>query len=157
VLEARRTQTTRANATGAEAIPGEARYHAKRSSSGKLDGVIGYIEKNYAQPISEHDMARDFGMSPFEFSRAFHAAHGVTFRDHLSDRRLAQSKRLLGISQVPVSDVAAMAGFNDPSYFARLFRKRTGVSPSCYRTSLLAGRKTSNESLLVDQDTEATG
>src|SRR5690606_16585529 len=141
-----------ANATGAEAIPGEARYHAKRSSRGRLDGVIGYIEKNYAQPISEHDVARDCGMSAFEFSRAFRAAHGVTFRDYLSDCRLMQSKRLLGIAQVPVSDVAAMAGFNDPSYFARLFRKRTGTSPSAYRASILAGQKASALALLVEHD-----
>ena len=157
VLEARRTQATRCNATGAEAIPGEARYHAKRSSRGKLDSVIGYIEKNYAQPISEHDVAKDCGMSSFEFSRAFRAAHGVTFRDYLSDCRLLQSKRLLGISQVPVSDVAAMAGFNDPSYFARLFRKRTGISPSAYRASVLAGQKCPDEALVVGHDTEAAG
>lgn len=141
VLEARRTQSTRNNATGAEAIPGEARYHAKRNSRGKLDSVLGYIEKNYAQPISEHEVAKECGMSPFEFSRAFRAAHGVTFRDYLSDCRLVQSKRLLGVPQVAVSDVAAMAGFNDPSYFARLFRKRTGISPSAYRAAQLAAQK----------------
>jgi AraC-like DNA-binding protein len=157
VIEARRTQGARSNATGAESIPGEARYHARRNSRGKLDNVIGYIEKNYAQPISEHDMATDCGMSAFEFSRAFHAAHGVTFRDYLSDCRLLQAKRLLGISQVPVSDVAAMAGFNDPSYFARLFRKRTGISPTAYRASVIAGQKASDEALLVEPDTEATG
>ncbi|WP_129777851.1 helix-turn-helix transcriptional regulator [Peristeroidobacter soli] len=141
VLEARRTQQTRANATGAEAIPDEARYHARRNSRGKLDTVLGYIEKNYAQPISEQDVAKECGLSPFEFSRAFRAAHGVTFRDYLAEWRLMQSKRLLGISQVSVSDVAAMAGFNDPSYFARLFRKRTGISPSAYRASLSSGAK----------------
>ncbi|MFC4313490.1 helix-turn-helix domain-containing protein [Steroidobacter flavus] len=141
VLEARRTQQTRANATGAEAIPDEARYHAKRNSRGKLDSVLGYIEKNYAQPISEQEVAKECGLSPFEFSRAFRAAHGITFRDYLAECRLVQSKRLLGISQVPVSDVAAMAGFNDPSYFARLFRKRTGISPSAYRASLLTAPK----------------
>lgn len=157
VLEARRTQQTRSNATGAEAIPDEARYHPKRPSRGKLDEVLGYIEKYYAQPISEQEMAKSCGMSQFEFSRAFHAAHGVTFRDYLSDCRLVQSKRLLGIAQVPVSDVAAMAGFNDPSYFARLFRKRTGTSPSEYRASLSATQKVANDPLLVTADSEAAG
>ena len=141
VLEARRTQQTRANATGTEAIPDEARYRARRSSRGKLDSVLGYIEKNYAQQITELEVAKECGLSPFEFSRAFHAAHGITFRDYLSECRLVQSKRLLGLAQVSVSDVAAMAGFNDPSYFARLFRKRTGISPSAYRTSLLSPPK----------------
>lgn len=157
VLEARRTQGARSNATGAEAIPDEARYRAKRNSRGKLDGVLGYIEKNYAQPICEQQVARDCGMSPFEFSRAFRAAHGITFRDYLSDCRLVQSKRLLGIAQVSVSDVAAMAGFNDPSYFARLFRKRTGLSPSAYRASVLTTTKVADISGLIEASTEATG
>jgi YesN/AraC family two-component response regulator len=157
VLEARRTQSTRSNATGAETIPGEARYHARRSSRGKLDGALAYIEKNYAQPISEQDVAKDCGMSQFEFSRAFRAAHGITFRDYLSDCRLVQSKRLLGIPQVAVSDVAAMAGFNDPSYFARLFRKRTGISPTAYRASVLATNKGSEAACAADGDLEATG
>jgi AraC-like DNA-binding protein/CheY-like chemotaxis protein len=157
VLEARRTQSTRSNATGAEIIPDEARYHARRAWRGKLDGVLGYIAKNYAQPISELELAKECGMSSFEFSRAFHAAHGTTFRDYLSEYRLGQSKRLLGIEQVSVTDVAAMAGFNDPSYFARLFRKRTGSSPSAYRASLRAGRQAPSLPLTMDADSEATG
>lgn len=157
VLEARRTQSTRANATGAEAIPDEARYHARRNSRGKLDGVLGYIEKNYARAISEQEVAREYGLSPFEFSRAFRAAHGITFRDCLSECRLLQSKRLLGIPQVSVSDVAAMAGFNDPSYFARLFRKRTGSSPSAYRASLLSSAKRAGTAVVVEADSKATG
>ena len=157
VLEARRSQTTRSNATGAEAVPDEARYHARRSGRGKIDGVLAYIEKNYAQPICEQDVARSCGMSAFDFSRAFHAAHGVTFRDYLSECRLLQSKRLLGNPHVAVSDVAAMAGFNDPSYFARLFRKRTGISPSVYRASLLKDAKSSEAAFALDADSEATG
>jgi AraC-like DNA-binding protein/CheY-like chemotaxis protein len=157
VLAARRNQSMRYNATGAEAIPDESRYHPKRSSRGKLDGALGYIEKNYAQPISEQEVAKECGMSQFEFSRAFRAAHGITFRDYLSDCRLLQSKRLLGISQVAVSDVAAMAGFNDPSYFARLFRKRTGISPTAYRASQLAAQKDLAALPSGDADFEATG
>lgn len=156
VLEARRTQSPRANATGVEAIPDEARYHARRNSRGKLDGVLGYIEKNYARPISEQDIAKEYRLSPLEFRRAFRATHGITFRDYLSECRLVQSKRLLGIARVSVSDVAAMAGFNDPSYFARLFRKRTGSSPSAYRASLVAIPK-GVAATMIKADSEATG
>jgi len=157
VLEARRTQPTRSNATGVEAIPDEARYHARRTGPSKLDGVLGFIAKNYARRISEQEVADSCGMSAFEFSRAFHAAHGTTFRDYLTDCRLVQSKRLLGVEQASVSDVAAMAGFNDPSYFARLFRKRMGISPTAYRASLLALKNRGGPSLVGEIDVEATG
>ncbi|WP_116809001.1 helix-turn-helix domain-containing protein [Steroidobacter cummioxidans] len=50
-----------------------------------------------------------------------------------------------------------MAGFNDPSYFARLFRKRTGMSPSAYRASLLILSKRADSSGLISTDSEAIG
>lgn len=137
-LDAKRTQMARSNATGAEAIPQEARYHTRQSASGRLDAVFDYIAKHYARQITESEVAKTCAMSPFGFSRAFHAASGITFRDYLCEYRLAQSKRLLENSGVSVTDVAAMAGFNDPSYFARLFRKRAGMSPSAYRAALMA-------------------
>jgi AraC-like DNA-binding protein len=132
-LAARRTQVARSNATGAEAIPNDARFRARSTTRDRLDPAFDYIAKRYAHPISGMDVARTCGMSLFGFSRAFRAARGMTFRDYLCDYRLAQSKRLLANSAASIADVAAMSGFNDASYFARQFRKRLGISPTDWR------------------------
>jgi AraC-like DNA-binding protein/CheY-like chemotaxis protein len=139
VLTARRSQSTRKNATGVEAIPEEARYRLRDGARHKLKLVCEHIAKHYTESIGEIAMAKLCGMSPFRFSRSFRVAFGVTFRDYLSECRLTHAKRLLGNAQVSVTDVAAMVGFNDPSYFARLFKKRTGVSPTGYRVALAEG------------------
>jgi AraC-like DNA-binding protein/CheY-like chemotaxis protein len=138
IVAARRTQSVRRNATGIESIPVEARYRLREGARDKLRQVCDFIAKHYAETIGEIAMAKMCGMSPFRFSRAFRATYGVTFRDYLSEQRLSHAKRLLSNPQISVSDVAAMTGFDDPSYFARLFRKRTGTSPTAFRAALPA-------------------
>lgn len=138
IVAARRTQSVRRNATGVESIPLEARYRLREGARDKLRQVPDYIAKHYTEAISEIAMAKLCGMSPFRFSRAFRSAYGITFRDYLSEHRLGHAKRLLGNQQISVTDVAAMTGFDDPSYFARLFRKRTGTTPTGFRAALTA-------------------
>jgi AraC-like DNA-binding protein/CheY-like chemotaxis protein len=136
ILSARRKQAGRANMATSASIPGEARYRLREHARHKLAAAVEYIAKNYARQIGEREIAQMCGMTPFRFSRGFRAVYGVTFRDYLADHRLKQSRRLLANRGVAITDVAAMSGFNDPSYFARLFRRRLGMSPSDYRASL---------------------
>jgi YesN/AraC family two-component response regulator len=152
VVAARRTQSVRRNATGVESIPVEARYRLREGARDKLRQVCAFIAKHYAEAIGEVAMAKMCGMSPFRFSRAFHVAYGVTFRDYLSEHRLSHAKRLLRNPQISVSDVAAMTGFDDPSYFARLFRKRTGTSPTAFRSALPASPVATDEAVLSTAD-----
>jgi AraC-like DNA-binding protein/CheY-like chemotaxis protein len=142
ILAARRKQSCRANVSTAALLPDEARYRLREHARHKLHAVLDYIAKNYARPIGEREMAQMCSMTPFRFSRGFRAAFGITFRDYLADHRLKHATRLLANRSVSITDVASMSGFNDPSYFARLFRRRLGMSPSAYRTSLAkeAGR-----------------
>jgi YesN/AraC family two-component response regulator len=155
VVAARRTQSVRRNATGVESIPVEARYRLRAGARDKLRLACEFIAKHYAQAIGETAMAKMCGMSPFRFSRAFHVAYGITFRDYLSEHRLSHAKRLLSNQQISVTDVAAMTGFDDPSYFARLFRKRTGTSPTGFRTALTAGLAAPAETVLSTPDRAA--
>ena len=114
-----------------------------------------FIAKHYAEAIGETAMAKMCGMSPFRFSRAFHVAYGMTFRDYLSEHRLSHAKRLLGNPQISVTDVAAMTGFDDPSYFARLFRKRTGSSPTGFRAVPPASPVVPDEAVLSSAESAA--
>jgi transcriptional regulator GlxA family with amidase domain len=65
--------------------------------------------------------------------RRFRAATGATLIEYLQNLRVEEAKRLLESGQMPVDEISAEAGYEDPSFFRRLFKRRTGLTPSQYR------------------------
>jgi AraC-like DNA-binding protein len=97
--------------------------------------VIRYVAGNYMEKISLSRVSRLCGLSSFQFSRAFKKAKGITFRDFVIDFRIEKAAQSLAVPGASVTDAAFGNGFNDLSYFARMFRRRYGVSPAQYRES----------------------
>lgn len=93
--------------------------------------LIAVVEQGGGLP----GMAAAAGLSTFHFLRRFKRATGTTPWRYLTDLRLAKAKSLLADPAQSVSGAALAAGFADPAYFSRLFRKRTGVSPRAYRAT----------------------
>lgn len=99
----------------------------------KMKLIITYIEKNYMEKITIEDIANELGLSQSHFMKFFKNTMGTTFIDYLNDYRLTLSSRLLVSSDSSILDIAAEAGFENLSYFNRLFKKRFGVTPREYR------------------------
>lgn len=132
-LQARESQSQRGLDTTMIQMPAEMRYHAMQELPAKLNGVAAHVAKYYGRHIPAAEMAQLCGLSPSAFSRDFKVVFGLTFVDYLTNYRLTQAKRLLENPLMPVTDVAAAVGFDDPSYFTRVFRREEGLSPSEYR------------------------
>ncbi|HZP03467.1 MAG TPA: DNA-binding response regulator [Terracidiphilus sp.] len=99
-----------------------------------LAAAVSYVTTNYSEKLCQATAAKLCDLSPFQFSRVFKKAHGVTFRDFVVRVRIARAAELLKQSRVSVTEAAFVVGFNDLSYFARMFRRQLGVSPSHYRS-----------------------
>ena len=65
--------------------------------------------------------------------RRFRAATGATLIEYLQNLRVEEAKRLLESGQMPVDEISVEAGYEDPSFFRRLFKRRTGLTASQYR------------------------
>ncbi len=65
--------------------------------------------------------------------RRFKSATGVALIDYVQNLRVESAKRLLESSDLPVDDISAQSGYEDASFFRRVFRRRTGVRPTEYR------------------------
>ncbi|MEY9587458.1 helix-turn-helix domain-containing protein [Sinorhizobium fredii] len=71
--------------------------------------------------------------TPHLLDKAARAVFGQTVKEMLLDRRLLEAKRLLKFTIRPVEDIGREIGFDDPAYFSRFFRKRTGEAPAAWR------------------------
>ena len=65
--------------------------------------------------------------------RRFKAAMGTTLMDYVQNLRIEEAKRLLETGTTPFDDIAAEVGYENPGFFRRLFKRRTGLTPSDYR------------------------
>jgi YesN/AraC family two-component response regulator len=147
-VRARRSQSERRPPATLAQMPAEALYRPQTAPITRLQLALSHVNKHYACHLSESEVAHLCEMSPSRFCREFKAAFGVTFVDHLSQRRICAAKRLLANRSMSVTDVAAAVGFTDPSYFTRVFRKLEGVSPTLYRERSTAPDHLANEDLL---------
>lgn len=101
----------------------------------RTTAVLPYLERHFHEKIALSSVAAMCGMDAFEFSRWFRREQGVTFRDYLMGMRIAAAARRLRRGDRSVLDVACSVGINDPSHFARLFRRHMGVTPRLYRST----------------------
>ncbi|UPQ87494.1 helix-turn-helix domain-containing protein [Vibrio sinaloensis] len=108
--------------------------HTNKHISKDLVEMLRYIEKNLSRTIREEDVAEYCHYSVTYFSKFFHKTIGVSFRDYLTLKRIALAKQLLvSDKKEKISFIAFQCGYNDVSYFSRIFKKKTGISPATYR------------------------
>ncbi len=82
------------------------------------------------------EMAKEIGRSPVQTIRIFRNAAGTTPYGWLLNAKIDAACELLRNSGMAVKEIAGLLGFRDEYYFARLFRRRRGVSPGKFRRSL---------------------
>lgn len=95
--------------------------------------AIHYIKRHSCERITLEDVAKYAGFSPSYFSKIFKGELACTFNQYLNQLRIENSKPLLLNRELTLSDICYMVGFEDQSYFIKVFRKHVGVTPGRYR------------------------
>lgn len=101
----------------------------------KMKQIIKYIECNYMNKITIADISSEVGLSESHFMKYFKKTMGTSFIDYLNDYRLTMASRLLVTSENSVLEIAIETGFENLSYFIRLFKKKYSMTPNQYRKS----------------------
>ena len=92
------------------------------------------IEQNY-QDASLNDVARRCNVSAAYVSSTVKSLTGRTFKEHLMEKRLSKAAGLLKSTKISVNNIINMVGYENTSYFYRMFELKYGVSPKEYRNS----------------------
>ena len=99
----------------------------------KLRQITDWLAQNIAEEFNLDRLAAQAGLSKFYFNRLFKSAMGMSPSHYHITLRMDEAKRLLRETRKSVVDVALDVGYTNPSHFAQLFRRETGLSPSDYR------------------------
>lgn len=94
------------------------------------------VDKYYNQIQHVKEYAELLGESPVQLNRAIKTLTGKTASEIIIERLILEAKRLLLFSDLSNKEVAYQLNYEDPSYFARIFRKKTGMTPSEFRTKM---------------------
>mgnify|MGYP005789880859 FL=1 len=116
-------------------------HHQKKStipalqtkSLEKIKTILKYVEEHYDEHITIDDMAALTFYSKSHFMKFFKAHMGTGFIEYLNDYRLTIAERLLRTSDASVLEIAEKSGFDNLSYFNRIFKRKYGQSPGKQR------------------------
>lgn len=98
-----------------------------------LADVFTYIEDHYAERISLQDVARAVHLTPGYLTTLVRQKTGRPVQEWIAERRLGRARRLLVETDLGVEEIANAAGYRDPAYFARQFKRAHGVTPLAWR------------------------
>ena len=110
------------------------------SVADRIKPAYNYIISNYCG-ILPADFGRLCGITETHFRRLFKSVYGTTPVKFVNGLRVERAAELLADSDIPISEISGMVGYNDVYYFSRMFKKIIGVSPGAYRKSHYAGEK----------------
>ena len=136
----------------APAAPDEEATHGGDESSQNalvMAHVRRYLEDNYMFDISLDSVGEILHISPAYLSAQFKKYQKMNFLDCLTELRINAAKELLNDPFRSSAEVASMVGYEDASYFARAFKKRTGVTPTQYRRQAAKAAKGEKQGALL--------
>ncbi|MBI5214029.1 MAG: helix-turn-helix transcriptional regulator [Nitrospirae bacterium] len=99
----------------------------------KILEIKRYIDENYDRRISISDVIKNSCINKTYLCKYFKLITGYSFADYINNIRVQKAKEILKNREIPVTEVAALMGYGNSSYFIEVFKKFTGYSPLEFR------------------------
>ena len=103
--------------------------------------INNYIKAHYMEDISMHNLACVMSYSDAHFCKLFKQCFKVNFTSYLTEYRINIAKAMLEDPRLNIKDIGVASGYTDSNYFARVFKRMVGCTPTEYRANVLVNRK----------------
>ena len=104
-----------------------------KQKSKTICDAMEYVQKNYMAKITLESAAGHVYLTPSHLSKKFKEETGKHFNQYVNEVRIEKAKQMLRDSNAELTDIAFSIGFEDQSYFSRVFRRLEGMTPKEYR------------------------
>lgn len=95
--------------------------------------AVDYIRNNFADDLTLERVAQAVHLSPYYLSHLFKEELGISFIEYVTKVRIEEAKKLLLGTSATISEIACMVGYQDSSYFTKVFKKLEGQTPTQFR------------------------
>lgn len=102
----------------------------------ELECALNYIEKNFRKDITLNNVANYVKFSSTYLSKLFKNNIGINFNKYITKIRIKEAILMLENKNISINDLAFEIGYNEPSYFCKVFKKEKGVTPLEYRKNV---------------------
>ena len=100
----------------------------------RMRSILVFMRTHLHQPLQLQDLGKQVGLHPTYFSNLFSRTFGIPPMQYLNDLRIKTAQEFLRFTSLSTQEIAAKTGYDDPLYFSRCFKSKTGYSPTQYRT-----------------------
>ena len=100
-----------------------------------VESIIDHLRNNITARASVEDLAAMAGLSRSHFAAVFKERTGFPVLQYQTQLRMQRARELLDTTNTPIERISALVGYDDPFYFARMFKKVHGISPRQYRNN----------------------
>ena len=109
------------------------RNYERKQLNDHLSRAMDYISQNYAEELTLKKVSDAIYVSAFYLSHLFRNELNTTFSDYICRYRINRAREFLKNKSMRIQEIALRTGFNDPNYFAKSFKKTSGITPKEYR------------------------
>lgn len=109
----------------------------KKLVENPIDNAKRFIRENISENISIKDISEHVFLNPQYFMRMFKKETGMSILEYITKERIDLAKKLLATTDFPINNVAICVGYDNFSYFSKIFKRNTKMTPAEYRKSLL--------------------
>lgn len=106
-----------------------------------INKITKYISNHYNEQLTLKDIADKFHFNYYYLSSYFSSQIAEGFSDYLNKIRVEKALELLENEDIPVSEISYLIGYSDHSYFCKVFKKFTKVTPSKFRKNIMSRRR----------------